>query len=83
MQGMVPPDPSGIGVSQPVFATVYLPKFKPGRNRFPASCITPYPDAPAAIAAASTDSKRQPALVLGPSRSSEGQFIYYLVEWLS
>ena len=28
MQGLVPPDPSGQGISQPVYATVYMPKFK-------------------------------------------------------
>ncbi|HRJ51714.1 MAG TPA: hypothetical protein PLE99_03020 [Candidatus Thiothrix moscowensis] len=82
MHGMVPPDPDG-GVSRPIFATVYLPKFKPGRNRFPASCIQPYADADAAVAAAKCDAKRFPAIVLGPSKSSEGQYLYYLVEWLA
>lgn len=82
MRGMVPPDPDG-GVSRPVYATVYMPKFKPSRNRFPASCVEAYDTAEAAIAAVRDDDKRFPAIVLGPSKSSEGQYLYYLVEWLS
>lgn len=82
MHGMVPPDPSGEGVSQQTFATVYMPKFKPSRNRFPASCVTPYPDERAAMEAAHGDDKRFPALLQGPSKSSEGQYIFYLLRWL-
>ncbi|OQX13155.1 MAG: hypothetical protein BWK73_12880 [Thiothrix lacustris] len=82
MHGMVPPDPSGEGVSQTVYATVYMPKFKASRNRFPASCVTAYPTQPEAIAAASGDDKRFAAIVQGPSKSSEGQYIFYLRQWL-
>lgn len=82
MQGMVPPDPDG-GVSKPAYATVYMPKFKPSRNRFPASCVALFASAEAAVVAACGDDKRFPAIVLGPSKSSEGQYLYYLVEWLS
>jgi hypothetical protein len=82
MHGMVPPDPCGEGVSQETWATVYLPKFKPSRNRFPASCVTAYPNAQEAVAAARDDDKRFPALLQGPSKSSEGQYIYYLLKWL-
>lgn len=82
MRGLVPPDPSGEGVSQPVYATVYMPKFKPSRNRFPAACVTVYPAERAAVEAAQADGKRFPALVLGPSKSSEGQVIFYLLRWL-
>lgn len=39
MLGRVPMDPSGVGISQMVYATVYMPKFKANRNRFPASCV--------------------------------------------
>lgn len=82
MHGIVPPDPSGEGVSQPAYATVYMPKFKPSRNRFPASCVNVYATDHAAVEAANGDGKRFPAIVLGPSKSSEGQLIYYLVQWL-
>lgn len=82
MRGMVPPDPSGEGVSQQVYATVYMPKFRNSRNRFPASCIETFTTEKAAAEAARNDEKRFPAIVLGPSKSSEGQYIYYLVKWL-
>lgn len=82
MRGMVPLDPSGEGVSQPQYATVYMPKFKTGRNRFPASCVQVCGDEQEAVDTASGDEKRFPAIVAGPSKSSEGQFIYYLVKWL-
>lgn len=82
MRGMVPLDPSGDGVSQPEYATVYMPKFKASRNRFPASCVQTYDSGQASIDAARDDDKRFPALVVGPSKSSEGQYIYYLVKWL-
>ncbi|MFN3785631.1 MAG: hypothetical protein ACK4RS_02210 [Thiothrix sp.] len=82
MHGMVPPDPSGEGISQQIYATVYMPTFKPNRKRFPASCVTPYPDERAAIEAARDDAKRCAALLQGPSKSSEGQYIFYLLHWL-
>ncbi|WP_242632893.1 hypothetical protein [Thiothrix fructosivorans] len=79
---MVPPDPSGEGVSQAAYATVYMPKRKANRNRFPASCITAYPTAQEALDAARDDDKRVAAIVQGPSKSSEGQYIFYLRQWL-
>lgn len=82
MHGMVPPDPSGEGISQTVYATVYMPKFKASRNRFPASCVTTYPTEQEAADSARIDDKRFPAILQGPSKSSEGQYIYYLRQWL-
>jgi hypothetical protein len=35
-----------------------------------------------AISQADDDQHRYPAHVAGPSKSSEGQYIYYLVRWL-
>jgi hypothetical protein len=35
-----------------------------------------------AIASASSGDDTHPAVVMGPSRSSEGIRLYYLVEWL-
>lgn len=82
MHGMVPLDPSGEGVSQVVYATVYMPKFKASRNRFPASCVEIHATAQVATEAVQDDAKRFPAQVIGPSKSSEGQYLYYLVRWL-
>lgn len=49
MLGRVPMDPSGVGISQMVYATVYMPKFKANRNRFPASCVDVHATAQAAL----------------------------------
>jgi hypothetical protein len=50
------------------------------RKRFPESCVDVVADEAAARAAARPG--RHAALVVGPSRSSEGVRLYYLVRWL-
>jgi hypothetical protein len=85
MQGYVPPDPEG-GVSEIHYAVVYAPNLnKSGRNRkrFSANCIDLKATAHEAHADAEQQEDRYAAKVLGPSKSSEGQFIYYLIEWLT
>lgn len=79
MRGFVPPDPE-TNVSQTAYAVVYMP----GRNRkrFPANCVSLVDSKEAALQAADPNNKRFAAQVLGPSKSSEGQFIYYLIDWL-
>jgi hypothetical protein len=52
------------------------------RKRYPAGCVEIFESEAAARAAAAPDAKRHAARVVGPSKSSEGQYIYYLVEWL-
>lgn len=52
------------------------------RKRFSASSVDLKPDAEAALAAADPAQNRHAAEVMGPSRSSEGLQIYYLVRWL-
>ncbi len=79
MRGMVPNDPDS-SASNVVFAVVYVPKRS--RNRFAASCVDIKSCAADAIEEADVENKRFAARVSGPSKSSEGQFIYYLVEWL-
>ncbi|MGF1642755.1 MAG: hypothetical protein ACFCUJ_03870 [Thiotrichales bacterium] len=79
MRGMVPPDPQ-TKVSDFRFAVVYVPKRN--RKRFSANCVELFDSSEAARAAATPDNFRYPARVLGPSKSSEGQFLYYLIEWL-
>lgn len=80
MRGYVPPDPEG-GVSKIQFAVVYAPRSK--RGRFSANCVQIMPSHEEAIAQAEPGSHRYPAKVLGPSKSSEGQYIFYLIEWLT
>ncbi len=79
MKGMVPPDPEG-GVSKVQYAVVYVPKRN--RNRFSANCVEIKASAEEALSKPNKDSKHFPAKLLGPSKSSEGQYIYYLIEWL-
>ena len=79
MRGMVPPDPES-NASNIEFAVVYVPKRS--RNRFSASCVELKSCAADALDAADPGSKRFAARVSGPSKSSEGQLIYYLIEWL-
>lgn len=89
MRGYVPPDPEG-GVSEVQFAVVYEPKHnrlskkesKRHNKRFSANCVELKASEEEAKADSNTNSNHYPAKVLGPSKSSEGQFIYYLVEWL-
>lgn len=79
MRGIVPPDPD-TNVSNMEYAVVYVPRRS--RNRFPAGCVEIKACAADAIEDADPDNKRYAARVSGPSKSSEGQFIFYLLEWL-
>lgn len=79
MRGMVPPDRE-TKVSRPHFAVVYVPRRN--RKRFSANCVKVQDSKEAALSAANPDEKYYAAVVLGPSKSSEGQYIYYLLEWL-
>lgn len=80
MRGFVPPDPE-TRVSEEHYAVVQVPRKT--RKRFPAGCVQVVPDRQQAIEQAATSDNYHAARVLGPSKSSEGQYIYYLVEWLS
>ena len=62
------------------FAIVYSPRKK--RKRFPVDCVKLVNSADSAIIQQNSENNLYPAKVLGPSRSSEGLMIYYLVEWL-
>ena len=79
MHGMVPPDP-GSSASDIVYAVVYVPRRS--RNRFAASCVEVKASAADALDDADPANKRFAARLSGPSKSSEGQMIYYLLEWL-
>ena len=76
---MVPNDPDS-STSNIEYAVVYVPKRS--RNRFAANCVEIKSCAADALDDADPDNKRFAARVSGPSKSSEGQFIFYLIEWL-
>lgn len=77
---MVPIDPQ-TDVSQEQYAVVYIPRRI--RKRFPASCVEIKKTADEALAGAKLAEKKYAAVVIGPSKSSEGQYIYYLKDWLN
>jgi len=80
MHGMIPLDPDS-SVSGIAYAVVYIPKRS--RNRFAANCVQIKASAEAARNDADPNNKYFAARVSGPSKSSEGQEIYYLLEWLA
>lgn len=62
------------------FALIKSPSRR--RARFPEGCVTLVDSEQAAIQARDETRKLMPAVVYGPSSSSEGQRLYYLVRWL-
>jgi len=79
MHGMVPPDPN-TNVSQARYAVVFVPRRS--RKRFSAGCVEIKASHEKALAAEDIENKRYAAIVIGPSKSSEGQYLYYLSEWI-
>ena len=79
MKGMVPPD-KGSKVSQQRYGVVYVPRRS--RNRFSAGAVEVYEDELQARKMSDPASRRFAAILHGPSKSSEGQLLYYLVKWL-
>ena len=65
---------------QSCYAVIYTPSRR--RKRFPENCVEPVENAETAIERAAGQSDHHPARVLGPSRSSEGFRLYYLIDWL-
>lgn len=65
---------------KPCYAVIYTPSRR--RQRFPENCVTTVESADVAIARAGSEKDCYPARVVGPSRSSEGFRLYYLLEWL-
>jgi len=62
------------------FAVVYARGKK--RKRFPVNCVTLVESLKQAELESDTSGNLHPAKVIGPSRSSEGLMLYYLVDWL-
>lgn len=75
----IPLDPETSVVNE-CCAVIYAPRRT--RDRFPQGCVMVLESEQAARTAADPSAHRHAALVLGPSRSSEGQMLYYLVRWL-
>ena len=80
MHGYVPPDPEE-GVSKEHYAVIYAPRAK--RHRFSTNCVKLCSSREEAISRSDSKNNLMPAKVLGPSKSSEGQYIFYLIQWLS
>ena len=72
-------DPESISL-QNHFALVHTPR--KGRKRYAESCVRVVADASAAQEESDPVKNLHPAIVYGPSVSSESQRIYYLVKWL-
>ena len=79
MRKFVPLDPDS-QVSEQHWAVVYVPKRS--RNRFAASCVEICVDKGAMLEKSSVAKRKFAASVIGPSKSSEGQSIYYLIRWM-
>ncbi|MGB5733790.1 MAG: hypothetical protein WBM40_05035 [Thiohalocapsa sp.] len=62
------------------FALIKSPSRR--RARFPEGCVTVVDSQQAAMQGRDETRKLMPAVVYGPSSSSEGQRLYYLVRWL-
>ena len=75
----IPLDPETSVVEQH-YAVVFAPRRV--RDRFPDNCVTIVDTEDAARGGADPAANRYPAIVVGPSRSSEGLMLYYLVQWL-
>ncbi|MCW9014309.1 MAG: hypothetical protein OQL06_11045 [Gammaproteobacteria bacterium] len=67
-------------VVQVKFAVVYAPKRS--RGRFAETCVYIMESEVDALEEADASKKLFAAKVIGPSKSSEGQRIYYLDDWL-
>ncbi len=52
------------------------------RKRYAEGVVTPQDSVASALASADPAQNRHAALAIGPSRSSEGFRVYYLVRWL-
>lgn len=72
-------DPDSLSLTER-FALIRSPRRT--RARYPEGCVTLADDEGLARAGADPERHLHPAVVYGPSASSEGQRVYYLVRWL-
>ncbi len=64
------------------YVVIYAPQVR-SRKRFPEGVVTVYESEAAALAAAKPEAGYHAAIASGPSRSSEGFRLFYLVRWLN
>ena len=76
---LVGDDANGIVRTGPV--VIYSPGGR-NRKRFPENCVKEQASEAAALAAADAERGYHAAIASGPSRSSEGLCLYYLLRWL-
>jgi hypothetical protein len=72
---------AGASIVRESFAVVHAPGRR--RGRFAKACVECVASEAEALSRTDPSRNRFPAVVLGPSRSSEGQALYYLVRWLA
>lgn len=65
---------------RPEYVVIYAPQGN--RKRFPESCVSVKTSEAEARQAANPEQGYRAAVASGPSRSSEGYRLYYLVRWL-
>lgn len=85
MKGYVPPDPlTKVSTIKPavVFAPERNSKAKRKNKRFSANCVFVKDSEEQASEQAKPNDSYYAAKVLGPSKSTEGHFIYYLDKWI-
>lgn len=80
MKGGVYLDAEAPQLVQKHWAVVSVTRGK--RKRFPENCVETVASEALALACADPAAHRHAAEVMGPSRSSEGFRLYYLVRWL-
>lgn len=73
-------DPDVPHMMQACFAIAHVTRG--ARKRFPENCVEVLDDESAARARARPELNQHAVEVMGPSRSSEGLRLYYLVRWL-
>lgn len=76
---LIAEEESGVVSAGPV--VIFSPKGR-ARRRFPEGCVTRYASEAEACAAARPEQGYFAAIASGPSRSSEGFRLYYLIRWL-
>lgn len=64
------------------YVVIYAPK-RGTRKRFPENCVVLHATEAEAVAAARPEQGYYAAVASGPSRSSEGFCLFYLVRWLN
>ena len=77
---MLPIDPDQPQMMKPCFAIAHV--HRGARKRFPETCVEVVADEASARAQAKPELNQHAVEVMGPSRSSEGLRLYYLVRWL-